>query len=322
MPCSFGEVNSGKTRCRTCTKGDPMDHAAYDYSALPLRPRVPTAGTLSAFVVLFLEHWELCAPPDAVRDPRMVGEFGSFTPDYRSWSQREYGLRIGLFRVLDALRDAGIRPVVAANAMVVQRLPKLVRMLQDAGCDWLAHGLAATRMMHAGMDPQQQAQYIAESIDTLAQATGERPLGWVSQDWGTTPLTWELLAQAGIRFTLDWCNDDQPYWLRTDPPLLAIPLSAEWDDVQCQWLRHIEPRAHAALAEAAFHRLRAECRMQRRDAVFGLSVHPWLSGMPSRIQALRNLLSALRGAQDVRWTTPQAIFTNTLSTGSAPDGLP
>ncbi len=297
-----------------------MDHTVYDYSALPRRPRAAAPGTLRAVAVLFLEHWEPCPPPDAVRDPRMVGEFGSFTPDYRSWSQREYGLRIGVFRVLDALRDAGIRPIVAANAMAVQRLPELVHELQDAGCDWLAHGVAATRMMHSGMTRREQEQHITLSVDMLAQATGARPRGWLSQDWGTTPVTHMLLAQAGIRYTLDWCNDDQPYWQHADPPLLAIPLSAEWDDVQCQWLRQIEPRAHAMLAAAAFERLRTECRDGRRDAVFGLSIHPWLSGMPSRIQALRGLLSELRSARDVQWTTPDEVFDHTTR-GNTAHGL-
>ena len=289
-----------------------MDHRAYDYSALPQRQRAPNAaaGNLSAFVVLFLEHWELRSPSDALRDPRMVGEFGSFTPDYRSWSQREYGLRVGIFRVIDALRAANLRPVIAANVMAVQRLPHLVRTFEEWGCDWIAHGVAATRMMHSGMALAEQHAYIEQSIDALAQATGRRPTGWLSQDWGTTPETYDLLAQAGIRYTLDWCNDDQPYWLRTDPPLLSIPLSAEWDDVQCQWLRHIEPHAHTELTLTAFERLRAEAADHRRDAVFGLALHPWLCGMPSRVQALRSLLQQLPTAADVRWTTPASILSS------------
>lgn len=288
-----------------------MDHTLYAYSASPQRPPVANGGTLHAFAVVMLEHWELCAPDGALRDPRMVGEFGSFSPDYRSWTQREYGLRIGVFRVLDALRAVGIEPVVAANAMAVQRLPGLVQRLQDAGCSWIAHGIAATRMLHSGMAEDEQMRAIDQSIAAITQATGRQPLGWLSQDWGSTPDTYRLLAQAGVRYTLDWCNDDQPYWLNTDPPVLAIPMSAEWDDVQCQWLRHLEPRAHAALALAAFERLRSECASDRRDAVFCLPIHPWLSGMPSRIQALRGLLSALRQHPDVQWTTPDTLFTNT-----------
>jgi peptidoglycan/xylan/chitin deacetylase (PgdA/CDA1 family) len=238
----------------------------------------------------------------------MVGEFGSFTPDYRSWSQREYGLRVGIFRVIDALKTAGIRPVIAANAMALDRLPGLVRLFQDWGCDWLAHGLAATRMMHSGMPLDEQRQHIAASIAALAHATGVQPLGWLSQDWGTTPDTPQLLADAGIRYTLDWCNDDQPYALTTTPSLLSVPLSAEWDDVQCQWLRQVSPRDHADLAVAAFDRLHRECAMHQRSAVFGLGLHPWLSGMPSRIAALRRLLARLRAYPDVHWTTPGALL--------------
>ena len=299
-----------------------MDHSIYAYSALPQRPAYPwPAGQgLAAYVVLFLEHWELLPPEGSRRDPRMVGEFGSFTPDYRSWSQREYGLRVGIFRVIDALKAAGIRPVIAANAMAVERLPGLVAQLQDWGCDWLAHGLAATRMMHSNMPLDEQRQHIAASIAALAHATGVQPLGWLSQDWGTTPDTPQLLAEAGIRYTLDWCNDDQPYALTTTPSLLSVPLSAEWDDVQCQWLRQVSPRDHADLAVAAFDRLHRECAMHQRAAVFGLGLHPWLCGMPSRIAALRSLLARLRAYPNVHWTTPGALLQHVPE--STPHGLP
>ncbi len=310
-------VKSTRADPQTLIRSNPgavvMDHALYSYSALPTRSlyRWPEGNGLAAYVVLFLEHWELLPPPGALRDPRMVGEFGSFTPDYRSWSQREYGLRVGIFRVIDALRQAGVRPVVAANAMAVQRLPGLVDTLGDWGCDWLAHGVSATRMMHSGMSVAEQQEHIGESVTALEGATGRRPQGWVSQDWGTTPDTPALLAAAGMSYTLDWCNDDQPWWMSTTPTLLSVPLSAEWDDVQCQWLRHIEPRAHAELAAGAFGRLHQECARHQRAAVFGLAIHPWLAGMPSRIAALRTLLSALRARADVWWTTPGAITQST-----------
>ncbi|MDB5848146.1 MAG: polysaccharide deacetylase [Rhodoferax sp.] len=290
-----------------------MDHSLYPYSALPTRPgyRWPGDRGLAAYAVLFLEHWEFLPEPGALRDPRMVGEFGSFTPDYRSWSQREYGLRIGIFRVIDELKQAGITPVIAANAMAVRRLPRLVDSFNQWGCDWLAHGVAATRMLHAGMPLDAQREHVADSIAAIAAATGRRPTGWVSQDWGTTPDTHALLAEAGITHTLDWSNDDQPYPLHAATPLWSVPLSSEWDDVQCQWLRNIEPRAHAELAAAAFARLHAECEQQHRAAVFGVSIHPWLSGMPSRIQALRTLLAQLKAQPGVWWTTPAEIVRHT-----------
>ena len=286
-----------------------MDHAHYDYSALPRRPpwKFRNQERVGAYVVLVLEHWDFDPPPGAIRDPRLVGEFGSFDPDYRSWTQREYGLRIGVFRVMEALREAGVTPCVAANARAVERLPQLVSAFNDRGCEWLAHGISATRMMHSRMPVPEQRLHIDESIAAIERNCGQRPTGWLSQDWGTTPDTFQLLADAGITHTLDWPNDEQPFWLKTRPALLSVPMSPEWDDVQCQWLRHVEPRAHAGLVSDGLARIRLECERQDRTAVLGVAVHPWVSGMASRICGLRQMLSLLRAQPGVWWTSPAAI---------------
>jgi peptidoglycan/xylan/chitin deacetylase (PgdA/CDA1 family) len=295
-----------------------MDNPHYDYSALPRRNSRPWPGgeRLAAYAVLFLEHWELLAPEGAMRDPRLAAESGGFFPDHRSWTQREYGLRIGIFRIIEALQAHGIRPCIAANSMAVQRLPGLVKLFNEWGCEWLGHGVAATRMMHARMPRETQAAYVKESLDAMERATGVRPQGWLSQDWGTTPDTFDLLANAGVRYTMDWANDEQPYWLRTSPPLLAIPFSAEWDDVQCQWLRGTEPRAHGELACEAFERIARECADQGRSAVFNVSIHPWLSGMPSRVAAFRDMLERLRAVPDVWWTGTRELHDAFRETGA------
>lgn len=285
-----------------------MDHTLYRYRAREAVVGAAGPTRLQAFALLILEHWDADPPPEARRDPRFVGEYGSFDPDFRSWTQREYGLRIGVFRVLDALDAAGIRPAVAINARLVERLPDLVERLSREGVEWIGHGIAANQMMHAGMTMAEQREHIDQAVATLTRATGRPPAGWLSQDWGTTPDTFGLLAQAGLRYTLDWCNDDRPFPLLTQPPLAALPLSPEWDDVQCQWLRNLEPRAHAALTEAAFMRLRSECAQGLGPACFGLPIHPWVSGMSSRIGALRGLLARLAGTPEVDWRLPGEVL--------------
>lgn len=88
-----------------------MDHPHYAYRArLANTTAAPGPHPVQAFVLLVLEHWDAEAGEQGLRDPRFVGEFGSFSPDYRSWTQREYGLRIGVFRVLEALAEVGIIP--------------------------------------------------------------------------------------------------------------------------------------------------------------------------------------------------------------------
>jgi peptidoglycan/xylan/chitin deacetylase (PgdA/CDA1 family) len=289
-----------------------MDHLHYNYSAIKHRAPMPLASSLHVFAVLYLEHWDFEAPEGSVRDPRFVGEFGSFNPDYRSWTQREYGLRIGVFRLIEALLEAGIQPVVAANSLVLPRVPQLVQTLKDANAEWLGHGMAATRLMHANMPLKEQQEHIASSLAALQTATGESPKGWVSQDWGTSPHTFGLLADAGVRYTLDWGNDDQAYWMlpagNSQQSLLALPMSSEWDDVQGQWFRPVEPSQHAAQMMQAAEQMRDECQTHQRAAVMGLGLHPWVWGMPSRIRYLRELLMQMKIAEGMTLTTPQKIY--------------
>ncbi len=301
----------GPPRGAQAARGPEPDAAA--------RPAA-TATALRAFIVLVLEHWDAEPAPQDRRDPRLVGEFGSFRPDWRTWSQREYGLRIGVFRVLDALAAAGLRPAVAANARVLQRLPALVQQLQTLGVEWVAHGETATRMMHSAMPLADQRALVASSVAAVRAATGHAPAGWLSQDWGTTPDTFALLAAAGLRYTLDWTNDDAPFMLRTAPALMAVPLSAEFDDVQCQWMRHLEPRAHADLVRRGFLRLRDEAQAGAGPTVVGLALHPWLCGMASRIGALRALLRDLARLDGLQWALPGEIANHFLcaNPGSAP----
>lgn len=293
-----------------------MDHSHYVYSALPRRTQALLPAGLHAFVVLHLEHWDFDAPEGELRDPRFVGEFGSFNPDWRSWSQREYGLRIGAHRLIDTLAGAGVPVAVAANAMVLPRVPELVQAFSAAGAEWLGHGLAATRLMHSGQPLEVQRAQVRDSLRAIREATGQEARGWLSQDWGTTPDTYALLAEAGIAYTLDWGNDDQPYWMTPTGmaapeaaaaggrPLLALPFSSEWDDVQCQWLRNKEPWDHAQLVLDAARRLAAECAREGRAAVMGLGLHPWVWGMPSRIAYLRRMLADLNGIAGLQWALP------------------
>lgn len=288
-----------------------MDHAHYRYSALPLRSAAPLPAGLHFYVVLYLEHWDFQAPPGSLRDPRFVGEFGSFNPDYRSWSQREYGLRIGVFRLLEALQQEGLTPSVAANSLVLPRVPSLVAALRDLGASWLGHGVAATRLMHSDQPLQTQRDHIESALDALRRLAGPAQ-GWLSQDWGTSVHTFGLLSDAGLNYTLDWGNDDQPYWLepagQSGRRLLALPLSSEWDDVQAQWLRHLEPAQHAQQILQAARHLADECGHHQRCAVLGLGLHPWVWGMPSRVGHLRRLLAQLRQVQGLTVSTTDHLY--------------
>ena len=180
----------------------------------------------------------------------MVSPLGAFFPDWLTWSQREYGARVGIFRVLEVLNSFGLVPSVALGAAAATRYPELVDELLRRRACFMAHGTFATRRISSRMDAAEEQALIAESRDAVAAATGMAPSGWCGQDFNESARTPAFLAEAGFDYTTDWANDDRPYLLgpydgRT---LLALPPQPEWNDLECMWLRRVTPPVWAARA--------------------------------------------------------------------------
>jgi peptidoglycan/xylan/chitin deacetylase (PgdA/CDA1 family) len=284
-----------------------MDHPHYPFSALPSRPPLawPDGARVAFWVLLHLEHWELTPPADAVRDARFVSEFGNFAPDYRTWSQREYGNRVGIFRILDVLDRHGIKASVAAGAAACALYPGLIEECRRRNYEFIAHGSYATRLISSRMSEAEERAAIGESIAAVERATGRRPRGWLGQDHGESARTPGLLAEAGIDYVLDWANDDQPYAMTVGRPMIAIPNQVEWDDIQLFWIRRVDSWRYPALVGEAFEVLYEEGARSGRS--FVISLHPWLFGMAQRIRYLDEALDRLAGRPAVWQATAGEI---------------
>ena len=162
-----------------------MDHAHHPFRALPDAPRFvwPDGARIAFTVTLVLDYWELEPPADATPDPRIVSPLGSFFPDWLTWSQREYGARVGIFRVLDALDRFGVTPSVALGSAAVQRYPELVDELMQRNACFMAHGSHATRRITSRMSEADERAFIAAARNAVAAAVGEAPAGWCGQDF-------------------------------------------------------------------------------------------------------------------------------------------
>ena len=260
-----------------------MDHALYRFSAIPDRAPLhwPDGRTLAGTVFLYLEHWELLPPEGALRDPRFRDPFGDFRPDYRTYTWREYGNRVGIFRLLDALDRSGLRATVAANASACDRYPYLVEELLRRDYEFAAHGSHATRLLTSRMSEAEERDFIAMSVDRVSRASGRPCAGWIGQDYAESARTPFLIAEAGLAYLADWPNDDQPY-LMADGKIVSLPAQSEWDDVQLMWHRRIlSPRFPEIIDEAAAA-LADEAKRTGSGRFMGLHLHPWLSGMPHR----------------------------------------
>ncbi|MGH7212626.1 MAG: hypothetical protein ACREF1_14330 [Acetobacteraceae bacterium] len=142
---------------------DPgMDHAHYPFRRLPDAPRFvwPSAARIAFTVTLVLDYWEVDPPPGSSRDPRIVSPLGNFFPDWLTWSQREYGARVGIFRVLDALDRFEVVPSVALGSEAARRYPEIVDALLRRGACFMAHGTFATRRITARMTEAENARLL------------------------------------------------------------------------------------------------------------------------------------------------------------------
>ena len=278
-----------------------MDHDLYAFRTLAQGPRIvwPNGARTAFTVTVMLDYWEVNPPPDASRDPRILSPLGSFSPDWLTWSQREYGNRVGIFRILDVLDRFGIAPSVALGVEAARRFPELVDECIRRGACFMAHGTFATRRITARMSEDEERGFIAESRDVVARATGVVPSGWCGQDFNESTGTPALLAAAGFGYTTDWSNDDRPY--RLTPGLLALPAHSEWNDLEAMWLRRVQPAAWAGLIAEGVSVLHAE-----GGTVANLTLHPWITGQASRIRYLGDALSRVLGQGGMWRTTTDA----------------
>lgn len=290
------------------TKPAPgMDHDLYRFSALPDRKKIawPDGARLAFFVLLHLEYWELEPPEGSHRDTRFGSPRGDYFPDYKNFTQREYGNRIGIFRVLDLLGRHGLKATVAINAGACERYPYLVEECLKRGYEFVAHGDYQSRMITSNLSGDEERAVIAMATEAVGKVTGQRPSGWLGVDSGESTRTPRLLADAGYDYVLDWPNDDQPYLMTTDPNLVAIPNQMEWDDVNALWIRHVPNPRWPVLVSEAFRTLHEEGAESGR--VFGLSLHPWVIGQPQRIRYLAEALDDICSLDNVWQTTAGEI---------------
>ena len=288
-----------------------MDNPWYDYSPFPRRPLLtwPRNARVAFCVVLTLEYYELLPDEKAVKDSRFIGEFGNYTPDYRTWTQREYGNRTGIFRVLDVLDRYQIRAGVAVNAMAAERYPFLIEQFKKRHYEFIAHGVSGNRMLSSKMSEAEERQEIATSIAAIEKASGGKPRGWLGQEYGESQRTPKLLADAGLDYVLDWPNDDQPYPMKVGRKFVSMPNQPEWDDVQQLWLRRINTTRYPDLVGDAFELLHRE-----GGQVFSLSVYPWLMGMAHRIKYLDEALRRIERHGNVWHATPGEIAAHYMQT--------
>jgi len=227
-------------------------------------------------------------------------------PDIPRMSHREYGHRVGVFRMLRELSEQQVTTTVVMDVLTATHYGPVVEAVMRSGAEIVAGGLSGSRAITARMSRAEEEDYIARTLAGLEAATGVRPDGWLGVEHSQSTRTPALLAAAGLTHVLDFGNDEQPYPLLEAEPLWALPVSWELSDLAAVFHRAVTPRTYGRSLVLAAERLQADGATAPRTLL--LHLHPWLSGQPGRIGAVLAALDHIGAMPGTRWTTPRTLL--------------
>jgi len=265
-----------------------MDHDHYDWSMLIDRRPVewPGGKQLAVWINVALQFFPLNQRGQPFPPP---GGMTTAYPDLRHFTLREYGNRVGVFRILKALDQFKLKGSFALNSRLAERYPALLRRIVDRGDEILCHGWDMDTPHYGGQEEQEEAEVIARSLEVLRNATGQPVAGWLSPGRSQSAHTPQLLVANGIDYMCDWINDDMPYQFRTTAgEITVMPLSVELED---RFIIMHNLHSEAEYADQlidAFDYLYTEASEQG-GRLLALNIHPWMLGQPHRIGALERV---------------------------------
>ncbi len=206
----------------------PGSYGPFDYSPIIDRPKLiwPNNARIACWVIPNIEFFSL---DEAV--PAAAGGSGGAIPDVPTRAVRDYGNRIGVFRIMQALDRHNIRASVALNSELCRWHPRILEEGNKRGWEWMGHNESNTRRLNS-LPPGEEAGVIRRTLDTIEAATGRRPKGWLGSGLQETWETLDHLHAGGVEYVLDWTNDDQPYEmnLSSGARMLSVPYTQELND--------------------------------------------------------------------------------------------
>ena len=280
-------------------RGHGQDHEFYDWRQAKDRPKLAWDGGVKVAVNLIipLEFFPLNPSGAPYKHP---GAMVTPYPDLRHFTVRDYGNRVGVFRILEALRGAGVKATFAVNGEIAKRYPPLLEMIKNEGHEIAAHGLSTDHIHHEGLSAQQETALIKETLDCFDTP----PAGWMSPARGQSSRTLDLLSAAGLKYCLDWEMDNAP--LTTNTGLSLIPNSYEISDFTLLHTRKQTEESWLMQIQNAVSYLAGEHDRFGAQSL-ALTLTPYIMGQPFRIWALREMLSVIGANKNANIITAGAL---------------
>jgi hypothetical protein len=262
----------------------------------------PGGKTLAIWIIPNVEVWHYDVAGGTGISPAPPNRI----PDVINYGWREYGMRVGLWRMADALDSLGLKATVALNSQVCEAHPKAVEEMKKRGWEFMGHGTTNSESL-AGLPLEKEKQVIAHVLKTIGDATGKRPRGWLGTGLTQTYNTLDILAEEGVVYCGDWNNDDQPYRMKVKSgKMIGIPYCMEINDIPLfirkgytgeQYYRSVMDQFEGLLADSGKH-----------ARVMGIPLHPMITGQPLRTKYLQRALAEMKKDSRVWFATGSEII--------------
>ncbi len=285
-------------------------YGPFPYSPIIERPRLewPDGARIAFWVIPNIEVFHL--------NERMPSGSGRI-PDVSAWGARDYGNRVGVFRLIEVMERHGVPGTVALNSDCCDLCPQVVQACLDRGWELMGHCETNSRRLNEESSEADARAIIRRTLDRIESFSGARPVGWLGAGRQETWHTLEHLLAEGCVYTADWDNDEQPIRMHVgDQTIVGLPYGAGLSDKQHFELRLGNPDDFETMVKRAFDQLYAESSDSGR--VVALSLHPYIIGVPHRIGALDRSLQYIMNHDGV-WATTGRRITEWFVRSQPPD---
>jgi Polysaccharide deacetylase len=275
-----------------------LDHDWFAHGPVRERRKLqwPGGARVALWITVPVEFFPLDAPAEPFRP---IGALDRPYPDLWAYANRDYGNRVGIFRIMRVLDRFGLRATAAVNADVAIRTPRLIEEIVRRSWEVAASGINMGLVHHGGLPRAEEEERVATASAMLRRASGQAVEGWHSPGHSESMNTLELVAGAGFRYVMDWINDDLPYLMRTPAgPLYSLPLTHEWSDRSLLLQHELSIEDYEAQVLAALGCLDAEAK-DLGGRVLSLAVTPWIMGYPHRIRGFARLVETVLASGSV-----------------------
>lgn len=265
-----------------------MENTTYDYSPIISRKpfKLPNNSRIAVWVALCVEYYDIGKP--------VPGGGTNHVPDMKTYAARDYGNRVGFWRIMEVLDRYQVKATLCANSEIFTHYPIIAEESKKREWEFMAHGDTNTRFL-GELSEDEEREVIFSSIDVVTKTAGVRPKGWKSSGVVTNFITPSILAEAGIRYISDWSNDDQPYPVNVKTGrMISLPA----DNVPDLRFQERTPADYYDTVKEHFDTLYREGVNQART--FAFCIHAFEIGQPSKIGVLDRMLNHMK-AHDGVW---------------------